>query len=254
LRRLGADADVEAEVEPALPLLADRERIERALTAMVLRGRALGPVMIEARRHAGQAEVRVRWSGDPLPDPEHALDPRWEVPQAQRQGLGMALSIARKAAELHGGSLRAEPYAFVLQLPLRSRAPGHPPGREGRVLVVDDDEPIARMMAEFLAEHGFDAEWAGSGRAALAKAAADPPDVLVLDLRMPEMDGRALLSAIRGRGLSPGVVLFSADREVAAAARELRCEAFVEKPFAPESLLLAVRRAMPAGAVRARPS
>src|SRR3954466_9042652 len=56
LRRLGADGDVEAHVEPALPLVADRERIERALAAMVLRGRALGPVSVEATRHAGQAE------------------------------------------------------------------------------------------------------------------------------------------------------------------------------------------------------
>src|SRR6267378_93032 len=115
---------------------------------------------------------------------------------------------------------------------------------EGRVLVVDDDEPIARMMAEFLAEHGFEADWAGGGRAALVKIKAEPPDAIVLDLRMPDMDGRALLAAVRASGLAPHVVLFSADREVAAAARELACEAFVEKPFAPESLLAAVRRAL----------
>ena len=250
LRRLGADADLELEVEPSLPLLADRERVERALTAMVLRARGLGPVRIEARRRGGCAEVAVRWSGDPLSQPEHALEPHWEVPQWQRQGLGMALNIARKAAELHGGSLAAESHAFVLQLPLRSRGPKDRPGREGRVLVVDDDEPIARMMAEFLAEHGFEADWAGGGRPALAKIEAVPPDVLVLDLRMPDMDGRALLAVVRERGLSPGVVLFSADREVAAAAQELRCEAFVEKPFAPESLLAAVRRAAPSSAAR----
>jgi len=244
LRRLGADADVEAHVEPGLPLVADRERIERALTAMVLRARSLGPVQIDAGRSGGMAEVRVHWSGDPLPDFEEALQPRWELPQAQRQGLGMALMIARRAAELHGGTLRAEEHAFVLQLPLRSRVSGPAGGGEGRVLVVDDDEPIARMMAEFLAEHGFEADWAGGGRIALSKIRADPPDALVLDLRMPDMDGRALLAAVRGEGLRPRVVLFSADREVANAAQELACEAFVEKPFAPESLLAAVRRAL----------
>jgi signal transduction histidine kinase/CheY-like chemotaxis protein len=244
LRRLGADADVDAHVEPALPLFADRERIERGLTAMVLRARSLGPVRIDAQRHGGHAEVRVHWSGDPLREPQHALQPRWEAPAAQRQGLGMALMIARKAAELHGGSLFAEPYAFVLELPLRSRASASAGTGEGRVLVVDDDEPIARMMAEFLAEHGFEADWAGGGRAALAKIKSGPPDVLVLDLRMPDMDGRTLLATVRGLGLDPRVVLFSADREVAGAARELACEAFVEKPFAPESLLDAVRRAL----------
>ena len=244
LRRLGADADVEAHVEPSLPLLADRERIERALTAMVLRARGLGPVRIDAGRQGVTAEVRVHWTGDPLPDPQDALRPHWELPQQQRQGLGMALLIALKAAELHGGSLWAETHAFVLHLPLRARLAGRSGTTEGRVLVVDDDEPIARMMAEFLAEHGFEADWAGGGRAALVKIKAEPPDAIVLDLRMPDMDGRALLAAVRASGLAPRVVLFSADREVAAAAQELACEAFVEKPFAPESLLAAVRRAL----------
>src|SRR5205807_2274253 len=96
----------------------------------------------------------------------------------RRLGLGMALMIGRRAAELHGGTLRAEARAFVLELPLRSRVPGRSGNKEGRVLVVDDDEPLARMMAEFLAEHGFEADWAGGGRAALAKIKSDPPDVI----------------------------------------------------------------------------
>ena len=248
LRRLGADGGLETRIEPALPLLADRERIERALTAMVLRARALGPVRLEAHRRDGHAELRVGWSGTPLSAVERAqaLQPRWEVPQPQRQGLGMALVVAQRTAELHGGSLRVEPEAFVLHLPLRGSAPGKGAGGAGRVLVVDDDEPLARMMAEFLAEHGFEADWAGGGRSAIAKVKANPPDVMVLDLRMPDMDGRALLSAVRALGFGPRVVLFSADREVASAARELAVEAFVEKPFAPESLLAAVRRAFSA--------
>jgi signal transduction histidine kinase/CheY-like chemotaxis protein len=246
LRRLGADGGLEAKLPPGLPLNADRERIERAIAAMVLRSRTLGPVVLEAERRGGQVALRIGWQGAPLPEADIAqsLEPLWEAPQAQRQGLGMALFVARQAAELHGGSLRTEPQAFVLELPLRSAGREAGSGGEGRVLVVDDDEPIARMMAEFLAEYGFVAEWAGSGRAALLKVKAAPPDVMVLDLRMPEMDGRQLLAEVRAQGLSPHVVLFSADRAVADAARELKCEAFVEKPFAPESLLAAVRRAL----------
>ena len=246
LRRLGAEIGVEARVEPSLHLIADRERIERAVTAMVLRARVLGPVIIEGGRVRGRAELRVRWIGDPLTDEvrTHALEPRWDEPPAQRQGLGMALAVARRGADLHGGSLRAEPNAFVLTLPLRSREREREAGAEGRILVVDDDEPIARMMAEFLEEHGFTADWAGSGRTALMKVRHKAPDVMVLDLRMPEMDGRELLHAVRASGISPRVVLLSADRAVAEAARELRCEAFVEKPFAPESLLAAVKRAL----------
>ena len=248
LRRLGADDGVEAEVEPGLPLIADRERIERALTAMVLRARGLGPVRIEARRKDHHAELRVLWDGPAMAPAERAqaLQARWEVPPGQRQGLGMALVVSHRAAALHGGTLRAEPQAFVLELPLRAPERSKT-GGDGRVLVVDDDEPIARMMAEFLAEQGFSADWAGNGIAALAKIKEAAPDVLVLDLRMPEMDGRQLLAEIRSRAVALRVVLFSADREVATAARELACDAFVEKPFVPESLLAAVRRARAAG-------
>jgi signal transduction histidine kinase/ActR/RegA family two-component response regulator len=258
LRRLGQDADLKHKVEPALPLHADRERIERALTAMVLHARSHGQPSIEAVRVQGHAEVRVSWQGEPLLEPHRALEPRWEAAPNLRQGLGMALVIARRAAELHGGILRAEANALVLSLPLRVASLEHQGGSEGRVLVVDDDEPLSRMMAEFLAENGFTADWAGGGHSALEKVRAWPPDVMVLDLRMPDLDGRGLLLAIRALGLAPRVVLFSADREVASAARELACEAFVEKPFAPDGLLLAVRRVLNPGAAAnqapARPS
>ncbi len=101
------------------------------------------------------------------------------------------------------------------------------------------------MLAEYLAEHGRDADGAGGGRAALEKVRRGPaPDVLVLDLRMPDMDGRELLARLRRQGFDPRVVLLSADREVAAAARELRADGFVEKPFSPENLLAAVRRCL----------
>src|SRR5207249_9748938 len=97
----------------------------------------------------------------------------------------------------------------------------------GRVLVVDDDEPIAQMLAEYLADQGLEADWAGGGRSALDKIERGPvPDLLVLDLRMPDLDGRELLAELRRRGLQPRVVLLSADRDVAAAARELRADAF----------------------------
>jgi CheY-like chemotaxis protein len=212
-------------------------------------------VQIVARSTGSAAEVRVGWTGAPLDAAgrERAFDPRWESPQTDRQGLGMALLVAREAAELHGGSLVAEANALVLRLPLRPGGPELPVSAgHARVLVVDDDEPMARMMAEFLCEHGLDARWAAGGREALDKTAAIRPDLLVLDLRMPDLDGRALLHALWARGQRPRVVLLSADRDVAAAARELSCEGFVEKPFAPENLLAAVRRALPVPAGAAK--
>jgi CheY-like chemotaxis protein len=203
-------------------------------------------VRVTVRREAARAHVRVSWEGAPLAPAERAraFEARWEDPQSQRQGLGMALYVAEKSAALHGGELSCEPNAFLLVLPVRPSAAQKPAAEEGRVLVVDDDEAIARMVAEFLGEHGFTADWAGGGRIALAKLRKSRADLVVLDLRMPDLDGRTLLLKLRREGFDARVVLLSADREVAAAARELRAEGFVEKPFAPETLLAAVRRAL----------
>ena len=102
------------------------------------------------------------------------------------------------------------------------------------------------MVADFLSESGFAATFASGGKAGIAQLEAGPaPDLLVLDLRMPEVDGRSVLREARERlRLSPRVVLLSADREVAGAAIELGAAGFVEKPFSPEGLLAAVRRAL----------
>ncbi len=248
VRRLGDDGELAVNGSEPLPLTADRERIERSIGALVLRARSLGsPVTLTLLRDGEHAELRISWLGAKLTaqEREQAFEPHWEDSQPPRQGLGMALFIGRHCMSLHGGELRADPDALVLRLPLRAQPEQQGSGSGGRVLVVDDDEPIARMMAEYFGEHGLTAEWAGGGRAALEKIRRGPrPDLLVLDLRMPDLDGRALLEQLRRDGLDPRVVLLSADREVAGAARELRADGFVEKPFAPENLLAAVRRAL----------
>jgi CheY-like chemotaxis protein/signal transduction histidine kinase len=252
VRRLGAQEEIRVERADPLPLNADRERVERAIGALTLRARSLGaPLTLHLVRDGSSAELRVTWVGARLtsPEREEAFAPRWEEPQPPRQGLGMALYIARHCVALHGGELRADPDALVLRLPLHVQPAEKSGLARGRVLVVDDDESLARMLAEYLADNGVAADWAGSGRAALDKIERGPvPDLLVLDLRMPDIDGRQLLSQVRRQGLDPRVVLLSADREVAAAARELLTDGFVEKPFAPENLLAAVRRSLLAGA------
>ena len=248
VRRLGAENEIRVEGADPLPLSADRERVERAIAALLLRARSFGaPLTLRLVRDGNHAELRVTWAGARLTSHERAqaFEPRWEEAQPARQGLGMALFIARHCIALHSGELRADPDALVLRLPVRAQPAQKSGGAGGRVLVVDDDEAIARMLAEYLAEHGVGADWAGSGRAALDKIQRGPkPDVLVLDLRMPDIDGREVLAQVRRQGLDPRVVLLSADREVAAAARELRTDGFVEKPFAPENLLAAVRRCL----------
>jgi signal transduction histidine kinase/CheY-like chemotaxis protein len=246
VRRLGLDGDVTVESKVPLPLAADRERIERVVTALLHRARLLGtPVRVSLSREGARAQLRVAWPDRILSVAERAsaFDARWEEPQLTRQGLGMALFIARHCVALHGGELSCDPDALVLRLPLRSQAQRDAEGH--RVLVIDDDEPLARMLSELLAEHGYVAEHAAGARAALEKLRRAPVDLLVLDLQLRDLDGRALLTRVRRSGSDPCVVLLSADRELARAAREVHAQAFVEKPFAPEALLAAVQRALP---------
>ena len=253
LRRLGAlplELRSGSEGGPALPLLADRDRIERALVALAMRAQELGATeALDLRADRTRALARVGWLGPPLGDEERAkaCEPRWDGRDKPKSGLGMGLSLARTVAQLHGGELLAEANAFVLSLPLRAPVGGPTLDASGRrILVVDDDEAIATMLADFLSENGFSATCAIGGRAALAVLEqGPPPDLLVLDLRMPDLDGRALLLEARSRlRLTPRVVLLSADRAVAEAASELGAESFVEKPFQPEGLLAAVWRAL----------
>lgn len=257
LRRLGHSADEPDAADDPLPLHADRDRLERALSALALDAAGRGPVRARTGTCGARGFVRIEWQGAPLPEAERraAFDPRWESTERGRHGLGMALAVAEQVARLHGGALRCEPRAFALELPLREAQAS--PGEEDlrRVLVVDDDAAIAAMLAAFLGENGFAAEFATAGPAALRRMLeGPPPDLLVLDLRMPDLDGRALLREARERGLRPRTVLLSADREVAQAAVELEADAFVEKPFAPDGLLAAVQGALPARRAPPQPS
>ena len=111
------------------------------------------------------------------------------------------------------------------------------PDEVTRILVVDDDQDLRRMLALALADEGYDVRAAADGRAALALLATWQPRVIVLDLMMPVLDGwgfRARQLATPGAADVPVIVL--------SAARDLRVEvlrpaAVVPKPFNLESFL-----------------
>jgi DNA-binding response OmpR family regulator len=104
-----------------------------------------------------------------------------------------------------------------------------------RVLVIDDDAPMSRMIAMTLRSSGYDVSTASNGELGLEEVEATPPDVIVLDLMMPVMDGRTFYRELRHRGFHIPVVILSAHgaRE---AQRELQAEAAINKPFLPEDL------------------
>lgn len=113
------------------------------------------------------------------------------------------------------------------------------------ILVVEDDADTREFYELLLATEGYHVLAAGSGKAALAQVAARQPDGIVLDRRLPDIDGIDLCRLLRERvdGSVP-IIFISADREpgLESSARAAGITAFVAKPFSPAELLDPLRR------------
>lgn len=118
----------------------------------------------------------------------------------------------------------------------------HPP----LVLVVDDDPDILEALAEILEVEGFESRRARNGREALEKLGPQTPDLILLDLMMPVMDGWEFAQKLRAIPdfAPPPIIVLSADRNVAAKAGELGAVAHLSKPFELEDLLQLVRKTL----------
>ena len=111
-----------------------------------------------------------------------------------------------------------------------------------RVLVIDDEPQILRFLRPALEASGYEVLHAGSGREALRLIANAAPDLIVLDLGLPDMDGKEVLEQARKFTSAPIVVLSARDREAEKiAALDLGADDYVEKPFAIGELLARLR-------------
>jgi two-component system KDP operon response regulator KdpE len=120
-----------------------------------------------------------------------------------------------------------------------------------RVLVVDDEAPIRKAMSANLRARGYDVDLAETGEQALQLAARHHPDVVLLDLGLPGMDGLDVIDGLRGWTQVPIVVLSARGSERdKVAALDAGADDYVSKPFGMDELLArlraAVRRATPA--------
>lgn len=112
-----------------------------------------------------------------------------------------------------------------------------------RVLVVDDDEPIRAVVADMLHDEGYDVSLAVDGADALSSARASCPDLILLDLNMPGVDGREFLIAYRLEvGRHAPVIIFSAVQSARRVAMEIAADDFLSKPFVMGDLADIVRR------------
>ncbi|MFQ5520720.1 MAG: response regulator, partial [Candidatus Methylomirabilia bacterium] len=181
-------------------------------------------------------------------------------PPGQASGLG--LSLCQGVVETHGGAIRVESEpgrgaAFVIELPVlkppqaelaAGAAEALPPPRGRTILVVEDEEEMADLLAEILSADGHQVETAGDGAMALDSLRERTYEVILCDIRMPELDGPGLYRELERRhpGLRERVIFITGD--------ELRPETreFLEatgaprlgKPFDQEEVRRAIKQVL----------
>ncbi len=114
-----------------------------------------------------------------------------------------------------------------------------------RVIVVEDDRDIAELIGRYLEKAGFAVELLGSGRAALPAIIERPPDLLVLDLMLPGMDGIEVCRAVRSHERTANVpiimVTARAEESERIAGLEVGADDYIAKPFSPNELVARAR-------------
>jgi len=144
------------------------------------------------------------------------------VSDSQRQsGLGVGLSVVRRLVELHGGSVRAisdgrTGSEFVVNLPLVPGAvfgeqvnsqPEPVAVRPKRILIIDDNADASEALAMLLANEGHEVETCLDGVSGISAAATFSPDVVLLDIGLPDMDGYEVSRRLRESGSNRNVIL-----------------------------------------------
>ena len=111
----------------------------------------------------------------------------------------------------------------------------------GRILVVDDDPTVSDVVARYLRREGYDVTLAADGLVALELAAQIMPDLVVLDIMLPGLDGLAVCRTLRERGQVPVILLTALGAETdLIMGLEVGADDYVTKPFSPRELVLRV--------------
>ncbi len=114
-----------------------------------------------------------------------------------------------------------------------------------RVLIVEDDRDIADLVAHYLGKAGFTTQVLSSGREALAAIAAVPPDLIVLDLMLPQVDGLEICRAVRSHAKTAAlpIIMLTARGEESdrIVGLELGADDYIAKPFSPNELVARTR-------------
>jgi CheY-like chemotaxis protein len=240
---------------------ADRARIEQILSNLLDNavkftpaGRRIG---VALREEGECAVLRVSDEGEGLA-PETAERMFELFVQGERGldraagGLGVGLALVKRLTEMHGGSVHAESggagqgATFVVRLPAvlpiarSSEQQSLPVLAPCRVLIVEDNDDTRQMLHEALAFSGHDVREARDGASGVALAAEDVPDVALIDIGLPDLDGyevaRRLRAAPGGRRIGLIAITGYGQAEDQRRAYDAGFDAHLTKPVAPERL------------------
>ena len=248
--------------DTGLPVQADEDRIVQVVVNLLTNAAkytpAGGRIELTARVADGFVEIVCEDNGpgvapELLPTIFEAFAQGPRSIARQRGGLGLGLTLARSLTELHGGSLRYEPAAphgsrFIVRLPLASAADNSEPLASRplaaaiaprRVLLVDDNADGREMMRAALEGAGHRVDAAADGHSALATAAAVRPQVAILDIGLPGIDGYELARRLRIEHPEMRLIALTGyGRDVdTQAARKAGFDAHCTKPVTVEALL-----------------
>jgi signal transduction histidine kinase/CheY-like chemotaxis protein len=265
--RLAAKAQALDIAMPPAPVMvyADQARMQQVVGNLIHNASKYTPergrVSVKVEPAGDEARVHVRDTGVGVPREKLAaifdlfvqLD---ASPDRAQGGLGIGLTLVRRLVEQHGGSVRAESEGagqgteFIVTLPLTSAAPLSPPASERpssprrlQILLIEDNADAREMLQFGLTLAGHQVQTAADGDAGIAFAIASPPDVAIVDLGLPRVDGLGVARALRAK-LGPAIRLVAltgygqqADRERTRAAG---FDAHVTKPATVEDVLAAL--------------
>lgn len=204
--------------DPEMQLFADPVRIKQIIINLLTNAARYTPpggrIELSCLRVGDSAVVRVRDSGIGIDkaDMDTLFEPFKQVGNVRAAGLGIGLFISKRLAEMHDGTLTVESegkgkgstFTLKLLIPHQLSLPSldrvtHKPksGVAAKILVVDDNESAANALKKLLQHYGHTVETAFSGQRALEKTETFKPELILLDIGMPDMDGYEVALTLR---------------------------------------------------------
>lgn len=261
-----ADVEVVRRLAPDLPpIWADGDQLHQVFANLFVNAQQALQSVPPPRRltitgaydaTAVWVEVADNGPGVPADLANRVFEPFFTT-KPQGVGTGVGLSVCHGIVAAHGGEIRLEPSrgqgaAFTVHLP-RTAAEAEDsvaerPARDrrrARILVVDDEPEVGQMLLDILERDGHQVDQAHSGREALARLADGEVDLILSDLRMPDLDGPALYRALAAQrpDLVPRLVFLTGDTlggDMTGFLTESGARV-LEKPLDPASLIIKVQ-------------